>query len=201
MQIYFIRHGEKTDNSRNHAALELTEKGLRQADVVGLRLKNHGIQRIYTSDMVRAVQTSEAVNRYFHVDIKIRHELREIHMGASEELGWAYLETYYPEFMTAYRHHDKDLPYPPDGESGADVWNRVGAVLQEIVESGLERVAVVTHGGVIRSVMCGILCIGQENRFQFAPPANCSITELHSDVSANRFRVVRYNDAAHLEES
>jgi broad specificity phosphatase PhoE len=201
MQIYFIRHGEKTDNSRNHAALGLTERGFYQADAVGIRLKDQGIQRIYSSDMVRAIQTSESANRHLHAEITVRHDLREIHMGASEELGWAYLETYYPDFMAAYRHHDKDLPYPPDGESGTDVWKRVSVVLREIVESGLERVAVVTHGGVIRSVMCGILCIGQENRFQFYPPANCSITELHSDVPTNRFRIVRYNDTAHLDES
>lgn len=200
MRIYLIRHGEKTDNSRNHAALELTEKGFHQADAVGIRLQNHGIQRIYSSDMVRAIQTSESANRHIHAEIEVRHELREIHMGASEELGWAYLEAYYPEFMAAYRLHDKDLPYPPNGECGSDVWNRVAVVLNEMVDSGLECVAVVTHGGVIRSVMCGILGIGQENRFQFYPPANCSITELHTGVSPNRFRIDRYNDVAHLEE-
>lgn len=70
MNIYLIRHGEKQDDFKNYATMELTEKGFKQANLLGKRLKKYNIERIYSSDMVRAIQTSEEINNYLKVDIK-----------------------------------------------------------------------------------------------------------------------------------
>ena len=55
MNIYFIRHGQKQDNSNNCATMELTKKGFEQANLLGKRLKRYNIEIIYSSDMVRAI--------------------------------------------------------------------------------------------------------------------------------------------------
>jgi broad specificity phosphatase PhoE len=123
MDIYLIRHGEKED-SRNHESVKLTEKGFRQAELTGMLLESHGIERIYSSNMLRAIQTSEAINRYINTEIEVVPELREIHMGICETEGWDSLEKKYPEYMKEFNRHESDMRYPPDGECGRDAWER-----------------------------------------------------------------------------
>lgn len=56
----------------------------------------------------------------------------------------------------------EDLPYP-GGECAADVIRRAGPVLERLAESGHERIAVVTHGGVIRTMAAWYLGMPLEN--------------------------------------
>lgn len=200
MNIYLIRHGEKIEKDKNHETLGLTEKGFKQADLLGKRLRGYSIDKIYTSNMKRAVQTAEEINRHLGVEIIVKPELREIHMGACDTEGWGYLEQNYPAFIEEYEKHDSDLRYPPDGECGEDVWDRTVRVINEIVESESDNIAVVTHGGVIRAIICGILQLSQARRFYLgAPPKNCSISVIKHDKKKNRFFVHTFNDYAHLE--
>lgn len=200
MNIYLIRHGEKADDDKNHELIELTAKGFRQADLLGLRLKRYSIDKIYASSMKRAIQTAEGINRHLGVEIIIRPELQEINMGACNIGGWANLEKNYPEFIREHEKHEKDLRYPPDGENGGDVWNRASKIIEEIAHSNLENVAVVTHGGVIRATICGLLKISQTRRFYMGnPPQNCSISVIKYDRTNNEFILHSFNDYAHLE--
>lgn len=201
MNIFLLRHGQKKDDNKNRESLELTELGFRQADLLGKRMKRYSIERIYSSAMKRAVQTAEGMNRHIGTEIVVRPELREIHMGACENNGWGYLEEQYPDFLREHKKHEKDLPYPPDGECGQDVWLRAKKVMDEIVDSGLENVAVVAHGGTIRALICGVLNIPQTTRFYFgAPPENCSISLIKYNRDEGKYYLHRFNDTAHLEE-
>ena len=62
----------------------------------------------------------------------------------------------FQEFKEQQSRMEEDLPYR---EESVQRMRTAGAepVLREIVNSGYERVAVVTHGGVIRSLAAGIL--------------------------------------------
>lgn len=200
MNIYLIRHGQKQDDSKNHEKLELTEKGYRQADLLGKRLKKYNIQRIYSSDMVRAIQTSREINKYLNVDIVIDHELREIDMGEYIEKDWGYIEQNYPDFAKEFSGHASDVAYP-HGECGGDVWKRSETVINEIISCSLENVAIVTHGGMIRVLISGFLGLGQERRFFLGSPLeNCSITLVKYDNKSNNFYVQYFNDYSHLED-
>lgn len=201
MNIYLIRHGEKTEDDKNHASLELTEKGFHQADLLGRRLTKYSIARIYSSDMTRAIQTAQTINQYLGVHIITNAGLREIRMGACDTMGWPYLVERYPEFMEEFSRHDADIPYPPDGECGRDVWQRAGQVIRDITMTGLDNVAVVTHGGVIRILLSGFLGLGQERRFYIGEPLmNCSISIIKYDERRQCFYVHSINDYAHLED-
>ena len=69
--FYFIRHGESESNATPGLAAganfdaPMTERGHKQAEAVGRRLANEGVvfDRIYSSSMVRAVQTTEGMLR------------------------------------------------------------------------------------------------------------------------------------------
>lgn len=200
MNIFLIRHGQKMEDDKNHESLGLTEKGFEQADLLGRRLSKYDIKKIYSSNMKRAVQTSEGLNKYLGVEIITKPELREIHMGDCDTYGWNYLEENYPLFIEEFRKHNSDLRYPPNGECGDDVWQRVKEVIYEMIETDYENVAVVTHGGVIRSLICGLLNIDQSRRFYLGnPPENCSISMIKYDKKSKEFFIHSFNDCAHLE--
>ena len=200
MYIYLIRHGDKYEEYGNRDLLELTKKGYKQAELLGKRLTKYNIEKIYSSKMVRAVQTSETINKYLNVDIVIRPHLREIDMGECELKGWEHVKETYPDFMEEFLKHKIDIPYPK-GECGEDVWERSIKVINEITSSELNNVAVVTHAGVIRALISGFLGLAQERRFYIGfPPENCSISVIKYDKSTGEFYVHCVNDYAHLEE-
>ncbi len=199
MDIYLIRHGEK-ENSCNNESLRLTEKGFRQAELTGMMLGSHGIGKIYCSNMVRAIQTSEVINRYINTEIEVVPELREINMGICETEGWDSLEKKYPEYMREFNKHESDMCYPPDGECGRDVWERVWSFLERLVTTDHERVAIVTHGGVIKVILAGILGLEQQKRFLFGSPLkNCSMSILKYDHFNRSFSIQCYNNYSHID--
>lgn len=200
MYIYLIRHGDKFEEYGNRDLLELTEKGYKQAELLGKRLSKYNIEKIYSSKMVRALQTSETINKYLNVDIAIRPDLREIDMGECELKGWDFVKENYPDFMEEFLKHKIDIPYPK-GECGKDVWERSIKVIEEITKSDLESIAVVTHAGVIRALISGFLGLAQQRRFFIGfPPENCSISIIKYDKGTGEFYIHSVNDYAHLEE-
>jgi broad specificity phosphatase PhoE len=76
---------------------------------------------------------------------------------------------------------------------------RSSKVIDEILESGCKNVAVVTHMGTIRALMCGILGLGQERRFFIGSPIeHCSISIIKHDKSGQK-HLHTINDHAHLD--
>lgn len=199
MKIYLIRHGEARAAGNNENESMLTPKGLRQADLLGRRLVKYGIEKIYSSDMTRAVQTARTIDGYLKTGIILRRDLREIDMGECLN-GWDGMEERHPDFMAGFALHDADVPYP-GGECGKDVWLRSFRVIDEIIHTDLENVAVVAHGGTICSLISGRLGLGQEKRFFIgAPIENCSISAVRYEKDARRYYVHTVNDYAHLEQ-
>ena len=68
MNIYIIRHGQNTRESvlnfDGYPDAELTEIGLKQAHLTGRHLSKVCFNEIYSSDLKRAVQTSEIISSY-----------------------------------------------------------------------------------------------------------------------------------------
>ena len=88
----------------------------------------------------------------------------------------------------------------PEGENGAMVLERVMPVIKEWIESGKKNIAVVTHGGVIRTLLCTLFGGDFARRLMFGTSLeNCSITQLHYDEAKNGFFLDRFNDYAHIE--
>ncbi len=206
MRIYLIRHGRQNAIFCNENA-HLTKEGITQARLVGQRLINYGVDAIYASSYIRAGETAEIIKDElakvgkFSVEqpIEVRRELREIDFGSFEQYENKVVPILFKEFMERRDEMTEDLAFP-EGECGQQVWERAIKDMQEIISSGYKKVAVVTHGGVIRSLLCGILGMSQANKLLFCKDLeNCSITELYYKKEKNRFYVERVNDYAHIE--
>ena len=199
MKIYLIRHGRQSSKLCN-VNVDLSEEGFRQAALVGERLFPEKIQAVYSSDLIRAVQTAQAANLYWNVEHMVRPDLREISFGDMEGMSGGEIAVKYRDFKLQMEKMEEDLPYP-GGECAADVVHRALPVFEELVNSGYERVAVVTHGGVIRSMAAYYLGLDLAKwRILGKSLENCSITEFSWEDSQKRFTLERFNDYAHLEK-
>ena len=198
MKIFLIRHGRQCSKLCN-VDVDLSEEGYRQASLLGERLFHENIQVVYSSNLLRAVETAQAANLYWNVEHIIRPELREISFGHMEGMDDRDIAVKYWDFKAQQALMEEDLPYP-GGECAGDVVRRARPVFREMTESGYERVAVVTHGGVIRSMTAHYLGIPM-NKWRILGKSleNCSITELNWDGASGRFTLERFNDYAHLE--
>lgn len=198
MKIYLIRHGRQCSKLCN-VNVDLCEEGFRQAKLLGERLLTAKIDKVYSSDYLRAVQTAQAANLYWNVKHEILPQLREISFGDMEGLSDEEIAVRFADFKVEQNKMERDLAYP-GGECAADVVKRALPVLQEIAESGDNRVAVVTHGGVIRSLTAYLLGMDLAKvRLIGSSLENCSITELNYDSGNRRFTLERFNDYGHLE--
>lgn len=198
MKLYLVRHGRQSSKLCN-VDVDLSKAGFRQAALVGERLFPLGIQAVYSSDLIRAVQTAQSANLYWNVEHIIRPGLREICFGEMEGMTDEDIAVKYADFKAEQRRMEQDLPYP-GGECAADVVRRALPVFEEIAASGYERVAVVTHGGVIRSMTAHYLGMDLAKwRMLSVDLENCSISELDYHRDTGRFYLERFNDYAHLE--
>lgn len=199
MNIYLIRHGRQSSRLCN-VDVDLSLEGVRQAALTGERLVNRNIEMVYSSSLIRAVETAREANRYWNVKHIVEPDLREIDFGQMEGLSDEEIRERFGELKRVQQKMEKDLPYP-DGECAGDVVKRVMPILEQIGRRGEENIAVITHGVVIRCVAAQILGMDLAKiRLLGKNLENCSITELTFDRKNERFTLERFNDYAHLEK-
>lgn len=177
-EILFIRHAE-TDMANTFCGYsdpELNERGRVQLAELINKLGAKDIGTVYTSDLRRCVATASAVADMFHVAIHVRKALREINFGQWEGLTWEQIErqneTYARRWVTEYPH----LP-APGGENICDFERRVLDELMLVLSEAANKdrsIAVVTHAGVLRTVLCKLLARSEEEAWNLARPY-CSI--------------------------
>lgn len=198
MNLYLIRHGRQSSRLCN-VNVNLSEAGFRQARLAGERLALKRIDAVYSSDLIRAVETAQEANKLWNVPHFIRPELREISFGDMEGMTDEDIAVTFQEFKKEQARMEQDLPYP-GGECAADVIKRAMPVFEELASAGFQNVAVVTHGGVIRTMVAAFLHMEPKDyRLLGNSLENCSITEVRWLEAAKRFTVERFNDYAHLE--
>jgi len=191
MNIYLIRHGETAGNAAGVVQMPetpLSERGVGQAERLGQRLADHGIERILTSDYARASMTADAVQRATGAELEVHDELRERNYG--DLRGRPYTEV--GEYIM------KEGYEPPGGESWEVFHARVDRAWQH-VQDALARtrgdLAIVTHGLVCYSVMLHHVHLPQDEtptRF-----GNTSLTVIDAE---HPFTVRLLACVAHLED-
>ena len=160
MRIYLIRHSESIDDIEDCyggiADFDLSEAGRRKVEEY--EIKNLGIEKIYSSPYKRAYQTAEILNKKINVDIEIIDNIREcnsygILSGVNKEKAkniFSYVFNL-PEYKnTGYYLGTSFL----GGEDIEEFDKRVENGINEIIEKSkeLNTIAIVTHGGVYRSI-------------------------------------------------
>ena len=153
-----VRHGEAEGNIlrifHGHHDSFLTDDGHIQAEKAAQYLKDYEIDHIYSSDLTRTYSTAEHIAKIKNLKIKKIPGLREIFGGSWENVAWAKLPDLYPDIYNFWEN-DISKAALPKGESVFQMFLRVKSTFEELAKkhSG-ETVCVVTHGTVIRAMLC-----------------------------------------------
>ena len=172
-RLILVRHGQSVWNAANRFTgwtdVDLSEKGVEEADEAGLQLADIRFDIVHTSDLIRAQRTAEIImgrNRASEDDVPTRYDrrLNERHYGALQGLNKAETaEKHGAEQVHVWRR-SYDVA-PPEGESLEMTAQRtIPYFIDEIVpdlEGGLN-VLVSAHGNSLRSIVMHIEGISPE---------------------------------------
>jgi len=192
MRLYLIRHGEVEGNQEGRCVgwdpLPLTEKGRRQAAALARRLASVPLTGVYSSDLVRTLETAAIVAEPHGLPVVPLTGLRETNFG--EWSGLTYDEMYQrePEVLERWLQ-DPERVAPPGGETLIEMRERVLSALPRV-----DGAAVVTHGGPVRAIMSHWL--GTSFWSIGVPPASLTAIEWDGE---RMLRLICLGDTAHLE--
>ena len=198
MRVFLIRHGRQSD-ARCNVDVDLAVEGRRQAELAAQRMEQWGMDTLYSSDLIRARQTAEIMNRWLRVPHHIVPKLRELDFGDMEGLTDLEIGERFASFQERQAPMDLDLTYP-GGESVSNLVERVVPALRSIVDQASGDIAIATHGVVIRGVVSYVTHAPLARwRLLATSLENGSITELRWHHATEQFSLERLNDHAHLE--
>lgn len=186
-RIILIRHGESEGNTDRNIygqkpdyALLLTSKGIEQATHAGLQLqqlvKDESIQ-FYVSPLFRTKQTFQQITKSFPKD---QYSWKEEPRLREQE--WGHLRTL-EQCHAVDRERDAYGTFYfriPDGESAADVYDRVSdffhTLFRDFAKPGFVQNAImITHGMSIRLFLMRWFHYTVSAFEELCNPANCAI--------------------------
>jgi broad specificity phosphatase PhoE len=152
-----IRHAETVWNRESriqgHRDSSLTDSGKKEADGWGRLLKGIVWDRIFGSDLGRAVDTAAIINHHLKIPFEADPRLREQDWGEWTAKPAAEIENE----ELAKLDEDKRFGWqfcPPGGEDRISVWQRSRNGLVDAAHKWPgETILVVTHEGVIKSLV------------------------------------------------
>ena len=155
--VLLMRHGETAWNRigrvMGHNPIELDEAGRAQVELAVPAAREIRPDLIISSPLPRARQSAEIIaNGIGGITLTEDAELEEVHYGRWEGMVFEDLIDD-PEYVR-YREHPLTWP-TPGGETIAQVQERgVRAVLRGIEANPEKRILFVSHGDIIRTVLC-----------------------------------------------
>ena len=208
VKLILIRHGESESNAQGKFSgfqdVDLTERGVWQAERLAYRLREQPVDAVYCSDLKRAKHTAEIVFKNRGIEIIPNSEFREINFGAWEGFTWEEVRAKkgkHLEFRSWWESIRVETNLP-QGESLVDLNNRVTARLNQILKKyeGRDKdqtIGLVSHGGTIRVILGSALNLPLKYVWyieQYSTALN--IVNYYSE----RASVALLNDTSHLED-
>lgn len=147
--------------------LALDRLGMLQARSLAARLARWKPEAGVCSPMLRCRQTAEAALPGFRVEVE--DDLREIDFGQWECRTFAEAAAENPTLADRWAAFAPDLAFP-GGEDLRSFLRRVRGVADRLVRARASTVLAVTHGGVIRAMLCHLLGLEPRHFMAFGVP-------------------------------
>ncbi len=201
--IYLIRHCETQGNRQRlfqgRIDMDISEEGARQLERLAERFREVPLAAVYTSPLLRAVRTAEAVGRYHDLPLIKDDDLIEIDGGCWESRHWADLPAFDPEQSRRWLEEPWNF-HTSGGESMRAVYDRMSRALRRVArecEGG--QAAVVSHGCAIRNALCFAKGwpVEKLNKVNWCDNTGVCVLE----AADGAFRVLKENDHSHLEDA
>jgi broad specificity phosphatase PhoE len=200
--MYLLRHGATANNLAQPPVLQgrkqnpgLSPEGQRQAEAAAGALADRSIAAVYSSPMVRAVETAEYFARDRALTPQTVDALIEVDVGRWEGRDWNEIAASEPD---AYRQFMEDPAAHgySGGESLGEVSERVLPAMSSLLDAHPgEAIIVIAHNVVNRVYLAELLHLPTSQARSIAQ-ANCGINVIRRrDKSDN---VVTLNSVLHL---
>ena len=204
MNVYIVRHGRSIGNEmRIHqdSNSELSEDGLKQANLLANRFKNIDIDLIVASPFTRAQQTAKIINKNLNKPIENSDHFIEIKRPTIIE-NLNVLDENVVKIREEIRKNYHDPSYRhSDEETFFELKDRAIKALKFLEKKREENILVVTHGEFIRCIF-GIITMGND----FGPNTLIRLDETLRSYNTGitlckyekNWEVITWNDINHL---
>lgn len=202
-RLFLVRHGQSAGNAAGrfggHSATPLSELGKTQAEITARALARARIGAIYSSDLLRAVETAEPLAKLLDLPVIKTSAFRERKVGVLE--GKTFDESRIEHPKDYYALVNRNIHHViTDGESYRQLLKRATFALHEILRShDGENVVIFSHTGAI--CFLTLYLLGAINRRTRTTPwlvtSNCGINRFEIRGRFN-IRLLAMNDTRHL---
>ena len=180
MRLYFARHGQSEANvleviSNRGLVHPLTTLGWQQAAELAQSLASVPIARIYSSPLLRAVQTAEIASATLNVPFEIADALREpdcgIMEGRSDDVAWAEHRRVWHAWLEDHQYDERI----EGGESFNDIRARfvpfIDRLLAEYGKTS-SQLLLISHGALIYTMLSITLANAEATFAEWRPIPN-----------------------------
>ena len=178
MKIILIRHGESTSDTENRYGGSfddhLTSKGRNQAAKLAEKISRKGIEAIYTSNLLRAMETAQILGKKLDRHVNQLESVRERNSYGH---------------LTGMKKDEAKAKFPKDVEllnkytntvAGGELYEtfkaRILFSLDNLTKTSHSSIAIVTHGGPIACIFRELLKLGE-----FKNIGDCAFFEIIYD--------------------
>ena len=175
MKVFFVRHGQSQHNLEKKASgwstAPLYDLGHEQARAIAPLFEGIKIDKVFSSDLLRARQTAEDVPP--GCDPILSDKLREISVGNISGMERTVLREKYGDLYANAQSNHNYTPF--EGENDDMIHERVCAFMKEMEKiKGCDKVAVFGHEGTVHQMLNYVLKTRFELKCLRIP--NCSVT-------------------------
>ena len=207
--LILVRHGESQWNLENRFTgwvdVPLTPRGEGEARIAGEHLRDLTIDKIYTSVLQRAINTSkialEAAGKPADLPTERDQALNERHYGDLQGLNKAETAAQYGDAQVKIWRRSYDVPPPGDkGESLKDTAARTLPYFQAHIlpdiKAGLN-VLVVAHGNSLRSIVMELDNLTREQVLELNIPTGIPLVydfDAAGNITGKRYLFTREDE-------
>lgn len=200
MLLMLVRHGETQWNVDRRiqgagSDVELNHTGKRQAECLGRALQKQGITAVYSSPLLRARLTAQAIAESYGMTVRLEPALVEIDAGEFESRTVDSIGGALSRFLLS--NSIGEMPRLPGGEGLEDLARRAWAAVEGIIRDNPSgKVVVVSHYYTTLTIICRALGLPLSTLRRLRTlPGSISILNMGKRGAS----LVVLNDTCHLD--
>lgn len=199
VRIILARHGQTTANAQKrfqgHIDYPLNSTGLRQATLLAPLLAQFEPGKLFTSDLIRAVETARPAAELLGLTPVPSAVFREYSWGILEGLAWPEIKELHPALFYRLRQDLRSVPIP--GQEPLHLFRRRvrHGIEMLLADQTVRTVALVSHGRYLNALIVEFLGLDFNGPWPFSF-ASAAVTVL--EEKGGQRRLIRFNEECHL---
>ncbi len=167
-RLFLVRHGETAESARGSYSgrrdVPLTEHGREQARRAGERLRDAGVDAIYSSPLGRAADTAHSIGAATGAPVRVDDRLTEVDYGPLEGLDRESARERFGVSYQAWRENPMGCPIPGIEPLPKALERARSATAEAIVAARCP--VIVGHQGILRLVLAALGQIEPDDYFK-----------------------------------